>query len=168
MNEKLMLNIDDLSMRNPGYNLINEHFLTFSQNYGNPFLEPLVPLLIHFPQDVDDNPSSVLLRGYSQHDLPYFLEDQLILCRFSPDVAKGEVPIPEEIALNAQDEVFVLLNCLPEALCHCFAIDAGILLEVSIRGLSELIVDELDDLRVVVAHLRNFVDEVGLGGSEDG
>lgn len=55
-----------------------------------------------------------------------------------------------------------MLNCLPESLRHCLAIDAGILLEVSIRGLGKLIIDELDDLGIVVAHLRNFVDEIGL------
>ena len=58
--------------------------------------------------------------------------------------------------------MFILLDCLSESLRHSLAIDAGIFLEVSIRGLGELIIDELDDLGIVVAHLCDFIDEVGL------
>lgn len=58
--------------------------------------------------------------------------------------------------------MLILLDCLSESLRHSLAIDTGVLLEVSIRGLGELIIDELDDLGIVVAHLCDFVDKVGL------
>ena len=64
--------------------------------------------------------------------------------------------------------MLILLDCLPEPLRHSLAVDTWILLEVGIRGLGELVVDELDDLGIVVAHLRNFVDEVGFGRRQNG
>lgn len=162
MDEEFVLDIDDLSMRDPSHYLIDEHFLAFSKHYCDPFLEPLISLLIHLPQNIDYYPSSVLLCSYSQHDLPDFFEDELVFASLSTDVAKCKVSVFEEITFNGQDEVFVLLYCLSESLRHSFTINTRILLEVSIRGLCELVIDELDDLGIVVAHLRNFVDEVGL------
>ena len=49
MDEELVLDVDDLSMRDPGHHLIDEHFLTFPEDDGYPFLEPLVSLLVHLP-----------------------------------------------------------------------------------------------------------------------
>jgi hypothetical protein len=73
MDEELVLGIDDLPVGNPRNYLIDKDSFTLPQDHHDPLLEPLVALLQNFPQDVDDDPSSVLFGRNTQHDLPNLL-----------------------------------------------------------------------------------------------
>ena len=70
MYEELSLSIDDLSVCDPGNNLIDKNILTFFQNDGNPFFEPLVSFLKNFIEYIYDDPSSIFFWGDAKHYLP--------------------------------------------------------------------------------------------------
>jgi hypothetical protein len=68
VDEKLALNIDELTVGDPGNDLVYEYLLALFEDNGGPCLEPLVPFLKGLPENVDDDSASKFLVYYFLHD----------------------------------------------------------------------------------------------------
>lgn len=113
MDEELPLSIDYLSVCDPGDHLADEHMLAFFENGAHPLPQPLVALLEHLPQDVDYYSSAILLDADSVNNFAEFLHYVLEPGRLGSDVAESEVAIFQVIALDAEDQLLILLERLP-------------------------------------------------------
>lgn len=154
-------------MSNPGHHLIDKDILALAQDDADPSSQPFVALLEDLIKDVDDDSSPVLFGGYTNHYLPNLPHNEFVFGGLCSDVAEGEIPVLEVVPLNTQDETFVLLHGISQALSHCLSVYAGVLLKIGVGCLGQFVVDEFDDLRVVEAYLGNLVYEIGLRSCED-
>jgi hypothetical protein len=93
MYEKLALNVDELSMCDPCYHLIDEYLLTFFEDDTSPTFEPGITFLKCLPKNINNDSSFKLLIHYLLYYTPEFFHYYLEFAKLSTDVAKGEVPV---------------------------------------------------------------------------
>ena len=93
MYEKFTLNIYELPMRYPCYDLVHKYLLALFEDKASPTFEPCITFLEGLPKNINNDSSFELLIHYLLHDTPEFFHDYLEFAELSSYVAEGEMPV---------------------------------------------------------------------------
>lgn len=93
MDEKFALNVYELTMRDPCYDLVHKYLLALFEDDTGPTFEPSITFLEGLPKDINNDSSFKLLIDYLLHDAPEFFHDNLEFAELSSYVAEGEMSV---------------------------------------------------------------------------
>ena len=167
MNKKLSLDVNQLSMGDPPYDVVNKYFFTFLQYSLHPGSQPKGTGLMGFPEYIDEDSSSVFFCCDVVDYFVHLLHDQQVLVGLGLDVAEGEMPAGQKIPLHSQHQSFILFQASPQTLSNGLPVHARVLVIICKRYLDQLLFHKPTKLTIVVPTLCDIVDHLGLIGSKN-